>query len=103
MRARWPYGISPRGAAAGDVMTWGTLVRAAGIGEEANTEQKLEDWREKSNPPCRFPAIARGLTPAPVPAAPQHEIRGAHGRRQTDACFQPRPNCDLCVIDNGRP
>jgi hypothetical protein len=41
------------------------LVRAAGIGKEAKTEGKLEDRREKSNPPrCQFPAIDRGPKPA---------------------------------------
>jgi hypothetical protein len=50
----------------------GTLVRAAGIGMEANTEQKLEDWREKSNPPpCGFP-------PAPVLPRRSIEIFEAH-------------------------
>jgi hypothetical protein len=39
---------------------------------EANTEQKLEDWREKSNPPpCGFP-------PAPVLPRRSIEIFEAH-------------------------
>lgn len=50
-------------------------MRAGETGKEAKTEQKLEDWREKSNPPDAVSrAIDRGLTPQPVLAAPQHEI-----------------------------